>query len=214
MFPRISCRAWWRWRTSCGFPYRKPHTRTWLMQRAGNPGRTSVHGTKKMGVALSNVLLCGPADYFLEGRVLLAHRVKAFEKIVFGPCTLMRTWGTRLGRSRNELLFQGERLGLERSIALLKQNLNFALSAIQLLFALRREAHALLEHLDRVFERQVTPLQLGDNPFQLFQRFLKRCQRRPPPLQESQLRRNTAQTARSPARPGSSAVPQPAFPAR
>ena len=44
MFPRISCRTWWRWRTSCGFPYRKPHTRIWLMQRAGNPGRTSVHG--------------------------------------------------------------------------------------------------------------------------------------------------------------------------
>jgi hypothetical protein len=44
MFPRISCRAWWRWRTSCGFPYRKPHTRTWLMQRAGNPVRPSVHG--------------------------------------------------------------------------------------------------------------------------------------------------------------------------
>ena len=46
MFPRISCRAWWRWRTSCGFPYRKPHTRIWLMQHTGNPGRTSVHGPK------------------------------------------------------------------------------------------------------------------------------------------------------------------------
>jgi hypothetical protein len=25
--PRISCRAWWRWRASCGFLYGKPHTR-------------------------------------------------------------------------------------------------------------------------------------------------------------------------------------------
>ena len=25
--PRIFCRAWWRWRTSCGFLYGKPHTR-------------------------------------------------------------------------------------------------------------------------------------------------------------------------------------------
>jgi hypothetical protein len=25
--PRISCRTWWRWRTSCGFLYGKPHTR-------------------------------------------------------------------------------------------------------------------------------------------------------------------------------------------
>jgi hypothetical protein len=26
-------------RTSCGFPYRKPHTRTWVVPRTGNPGR-------------------------------------------------------------------------------------------------------------------------------------------------------------------------------
>jgi hypothetical protein len=24
--PRISCRTWWRWRSSCGFPYSKQHT--------------------------------------------------------------------------------------------------------------------------------------------------------------------------------------------
>jgi hypothetical protein len=31
---------------------------------------------------------------FAEGRIL-AHGVKALEKPVFGPCTLVRTWGTR-----------------------------------------------------------------------------------------------------------------------
>src|ERR1700733_5758499 len=126
-------------------------------------------------------------------------------------------WSKRWRREQRKhqvLRFQRERLSLERFVALLEQILQFAFRAIELLFALRREAHAFFKHLDRVFERQVPPLQLGDNPFQLFQRLFKRCQRRPPPLQESQLRRNTAQTARSPARPGSSAVPQPAFPAR
>jgi hypothetical protein len=48
MFLRISCRAWWRWRTSCGFPYRKPHTRTWLMQRAGNPVAPAYMGRKRI----------------------------------------------------------------------------------------------------------------------------------------------------------------------
>jgi hypothetical protein len=38
-FPRVSCEAWWNQGTSCGFPYRKPHTRTWVAPRAGNPGR-------------------------------------------------------------------------------------------------------------------------------------------------------------------------------
>src|ERR1700678_3213828 len=47
------------WRNSCGFPNRKPHTRTWRGPRAGNPGRTSVHGTKKTGAALPTLLLCG-----------------------------------------------------------------------------------------------------------------------------------------------------------
>jgi hypothetical protein len=28
--------------------------------------------------------------------ILVAHGVRAFEKTVFGPCTLVRTWGTRL----------------------------------------------------------------------------------------------------------------------
>jgi hypothetical protein len=29
--------------------------------------------------------------------------VKAFEKTVIGPCTLVRTWGTRARRSGNEI---------------------------------------------------------------------------------------------------------------
>jgi hypothetical protein len=34
-YPRISCGAWWNRRTSCGFPYRKPHTRPWVVPRTG-----------------------------------------------------------------------------------------------------------------------------------------------------------------------------------
>jgi catechol 2,3-dioxygenase-like lactoylglutathione lyase family enzyme len=45
-----------------GFPYRKPHTRAWLMQRAGNPGRTSLHGPKKTGRSPSTLLFCGQRD--------------------------------------------------------------------------------------------------------------------------------------------------------
>ena len=67
-----------------------------------------------------------------------------------------------------QLLFQGKGSAL-REVALLEQDLHFALRAIQLLLALRREAHALLEHLDRVFERQITALQLSDDALQLFQ---------------------------------------------
>src|ERR1700722_11393759 len=115
-------------------------------------------------------------------------------------------WSKRWRREQRKhqvLRFQRERLSLKRAIALLQQNLHLAFRAIQLLLALRREAHAFFKHLDRVFERQIPTLQLGDDPFQLFQRFFKRCQRRLPPPQESPLRRNTAQTAHSPARPGS-----------
>ena len=36
--PRISCKAWWGERTSCGFPYRKPHTRLWLEPRSRKAG--------------------------------------------------------------------------------------------------------------------------------------------------------------------------------
>jgi hypothetical protein len=39
----------------------------------------------------------------LKGRILVTHGVKAFEKIVIGPCTLRRTWGTRTRRSGNEI---------------------------------------------------------------------------------------------------------------
>jgi hypothetical protein len=36
--PRISCKAWWGPRTSCGFPYRKPHTLPWLGPRSRKSG--------------------------------------------------------------------------------------------------------------------------------------------------------------------------------
>jgi hypothetical protein len=65
------------------------------MQRAGNPGRTRVHGTKTAGRSpLPTRLLCGR---------IVAHGVKAFEKIVIVPCTLVRTWGTRPRRLGNEI---------------------------------------------------------------------------------------------------------------
>jgi hypothetical protein len=38
--PRISCGVWWLWRTSCGFPQRKPRTQPRPVQRTGNPGRS------------------------------------------------------------------------------------------------------------------------------------------------------------------------------
>ena len=41
-----------------------------------------------------------------EGGVLVAHEAKAFEIIVIGPCTLVRTWGYRrpsVVRKRNPL---------------------------------------------------------------------------------------------------------------
>ena len=75
-------------------------------------------------------------------------------------------------------LFQGEGLGLDRAVALPEQNLYFAFRAVQLLLALRREAHALLKHLDRVLKREITALELGHDGFELFERLFKRCQRR------------------------------------
>jgi glucokinase len=48
-YPRIS---YWAWcesqRTSCGFPYRKPHTRPWVVPRIGNPG-LSAHFAPDVG---------------------------------------------------------------------------------------------------------------------------------------------------------------------
>ena len=40
---------------------------------------------------------------WLKRGILVTHGVKAFEKIVIGPCTLVRTWGTRPSRSGNEI---------------------------------------------------------------------------------------------------------------
>jgi hypothetical protein len=36
--PRISCKAWWGQRTSCGFPHRKPHTLQSLGRRSRKSG--------------------------------------------------------------------------------------------------------------------------------------------------------------------------------
>jgi hypothetical protein len=36
--PRISWQDWWRWRTSCGFPDRKPHTWLSLAPRSRKSG--------------------------------------------------------------------------------------------------------------------------------------------------------------------------------
>jgi hypothetical protein len=63
------------------------------MQRAGNPGRTSVHGTKKMGVAPSNALLCGPRPYSLKPGIILTHGAKAFEKTRFRPMYAVANMG-------------------------------------------------------------------------------------------------------------------------
>jgi hypothetical protein len=63
------------------FPGRVPHV------------RLSVHGSKKTGVAPSNATT---TRVRLRPKArALAHEVKAFEKPIFGPCTLRRTWGTR-----------------------------------------------------------------------------------------------------------------------
>src|ERR1700692_1950103 len=47
-----------------------------------------------MGAAPSNALTT-PANGLRPRSSILMHGVKAFEKSVFGPCTLGRTWGTR-----------------------------------------------------------------------------------------------------------------------
>jgi hypothetical protein len=36
--PRISCEGWWRWRTSCAFPYRKAHARPCPVLRSRKSG--------------------------------------------------------------------------------------------------------------------------------------------------------------------------------
>ncbi len=51
------------------------------------------HGPKKTGRSPSQ-RFCWAKRLRPRARVL-AHRVKALEKSVFGPCTLGRTWGTR-----------------------------------------------------------------------------------------------------------------------
>jgi hypothetical protein len=65
--------------------------------------RTSVHGTKKTGRSPSNALAMRAKRLMVKRRNLVTHGVKAFEKIVIGPCTLARTWGTRLAWSGSEI---------------------------------------------------------------------------------------------------------------
>jgi hypothetical protein len=47
--------------------------------------------------------LCYEAKRLLKARILWTPAIKAFEKIVIGPCTLVRTWGTRPSWSVNEI---------------------------------------------------------------------------------------------------------------
>jgi hypothetical protein len=48
-YPRISCRAWWRWQASCGFLYGKPHTRPFLRQRSRKSGYALSKNISKKG---------------------------------------------------------------------------------------------------------------------------------------------------------------------
>src|ERR1700688_1943717 len=65
--------------------------------------RTSVHGTKKMGRSPFHCSYYATKRLLLEAWMLVVHGAKAFEKIVIGPCTLVRTWGTRPSWSGDEL---------------------------------------------------------------------------------------------------------------
>jgi hypothetical protein len=48
--PRISCRSWWRWQTSCAFPLRKAHTRPCPMLRGRKSGYAPVEMTSLLQV--------------------------------------------------------------------------------------------------------------------------------------------------------------------
>jgi hypothetical protein len=61
----------------------------------GAPCRKSGYmGRKRRGAAPSNDSATRAKRLRRRAR-MVAHGVKAFEKFVFGPCTLRRTWGTR-----------------------------------------------------------------------------------------------------------------------
>jgi hypothetical protein len=75
------------------FPRRKPHTWYCLMLRNRKSGFAPAYvGRKRWGVAPSNGFLLRK---ILPPREQSETKIKAFEDIVFGPCTLGRTWGTR-----------------------------------------------------------------------------------------------------------------------
>jgi hypothetical protein len=44
----------------------------------------------------------GTKEWSYKGEILVAPGAKAFEQLVFGPCTLVRTWGTRPARLQRD----------------------------------------------------------------------------------------------------------------
>jgi hypothetical protein len=66
--------------------------------------------------------------------------------------------------------FSEERLGFEGAVALLDEDLDFALGGVELLLADCGEADAFFEELEGVFEREVTFLELIDDGFEFLER--------------------------------------------
>jgi hypothetical protein len=59
--------------------------------------RRGVHGPKRAGRSPFQCHCYTGKKIAVVSKIFLARGVKAFEKTVFGPGTLMRTWGTRPG---------------------------------------------------------------------------------------------------------------------
>src|SRR5579863_5036053 len=66
-------------------------------------------GRKRQRRSLDPMILQTGEETVLEA-ILVIPGVKAFERIVIGPCTLMRTWGTRPGRSEMKVYFATKHL--------------------------------------------------------------------------------------------------------
>jgi hypothetical protein len=60
-------------------------------------------GRKRRGRSPHPTLLLRGQTTVNRKEEFLAHGVKALEKPVFGPCTLVRTWGTRPEMLGNEI---------------------------------------------------------------------------------------------------------------
>ena len=84
MFPRISCGAWWRWRTHAAFLTESRTRGRGMEPRTGNPGRLSVHGPKTMGRSPFYRSYSANKRQLARARVLV-HGVKALEKHRFRP---------------------------------------------------------------------------------------------------------------------------------